>query len=315
MPKPFDATLNALIDRHLDDWVAFLTTYTNLPIGPATLLDTDLSTTLQADRLFRIETDPPYLIHLELEASGALKLPERLLHYNVNARLSQNLEVWSVVVLLRPTANPSDVTDVLEAQVKGEECITFCYTTIRLWKLPFDTLLNAGPGLLPLAMLTNEASQDLERSMLRVDEQLRAESSSSKIRDDDISAIYFLLGLRYQQEQIQKIIQGVIMFLEESTTYQYVMQKGQARGEALGQARGEALGQARGEALGQARGRELGQIEAARASVVRVGAKRLGPASSDVLSKIDGITELAILETLLDRVIEAKTWDEIFEEI
>ncbi|MGL6075984.1 MAG: hypothetical protein ACRC8S_17645, partial [Fimbriiglobus sp.] len=98
MPKPFDATLNVLIDRHLDDWVAFLSSHTHLPIGPATLLDTDLSTTLQADRLLRIETDPPYLLHLELEASGALKLPERLLHYNVNARVSHGLDVWSVVV-------------------------------------------------------------------------------------------------------------------------------------------------------------------------------------------------------------------------
>ncbi|MGL6074370.1 MAG: hypothetical protein ACRC8S_09450, partial [Fimbriiglobus sp.] len=109
-------------------------------------------------------------------------------------------------------------------------------------------------------------------------------------------------GLRYQQEQIQRIIQGVVMFLEESTTYQYVIQKGQARGEALGQARGEALGQARGQ--------ELGQIKASRANLLRLGAKRFGPATEAIVAKIEGINDLATLEALLDRVIEAKSWDE-----
>ncbi|MGL6074028.1 MAG: hypothetical protein ACRC8S_07695, partial [Fimbriiglobus sp.] len=102
-------------------------------------------------------------------------------------------------------------------------------------------------------------------------------------------------GLRYQQEQIQRIIQGVVMFLEESTTYQYVIQKGQARGEALGQARGE--------------------IKNARANVLRLGAKRFGPATQAILGKIEAIDDLTILETLLDRVIEAKNWDEIIDQV
>ena len=41
MSKPFDATLNALIDAHADDWAAFLAARVGLPLGPVTPLDTD----------------------------------------------------------------------------------------------------------------------------------------------------------------------------------------------------------------------------------------------------------------------------------
>jgi len=53
MAKPFDATLNWLIDARLADWVAFLAPRLGLNPGPADLLDTDLSTTVQADKVFR----------------------------------------------------------------------------------------------------------------------------------------------------------------------------------------------------------------------------------------------------------------------
>jgi hypothetical protein len=56
MPKPFDATLNELIDRYLENWVALLCAKTQLTVSPARLVDSDLSITLQADRLIRIDS-------------------------------------------------------------------------------------------------------------------------------------------------------------------------------------------------------------------------------------------------------------------
>jgi hypothetical protein len=40
------------------------------------VLDTDLSATLQADRLFCVEGPTPYALHLELESTGRLGIPE-----------------------------------------------------------------------------------------------------------------------------------------------------------------------------------------------------------------------------------------------
>ena len=86
MAKPFDATLNTLLDAHADDWAAFLAARAGVPFGPVESLDTDLSATLQADRLFRIGGATPSVLHLELESGGRLGMPEELLRYNVAAR-------------------------------------------------------------------------------------------------------------------------------------------------------------------------------------------------------------------------------------
>jgi len=60
--KPFDATLNTLIDAHLTDRAGFLAARSGVQDGPAEPLDTDLSTTLQADRLFRVNGPVPAVI-------------------------------------------------------------------------------------------------------------------------------------------------------------------------------------------------------------------------------------------------------------
>ena len=75
MAKPFDATLNTLLDAHEGEWAAFLAARVGVPLGPVESLDTDLSTTLQADRLFRIDGPGPVVLHLELESSGRLGIP------------------------------------------------------------------------------------------------------------------------------------------------------------------------------------------------------------------------------------------------
>jgi hypothetical protein len=71
MAKPFDATLNSLIDAWPEDWVAFLCAKLGIPAGPAEAIDTDLSATVQADKVFRLHSPRAYL-HLELEANHRL---------------------------------------------------------------------------------------------------------------------------------------------------------------------------------------------------------------------------------------------------
>src|SRR3954471_4820668 len=102
MAKAFDATLNMLIDDHVGDWANFLAARAGVPPGPAVVLDTDLSATLQADRLFRVDGATPAVLHLELESTGRLGIPGELLRYNVAAWAVTARPVHSVLVLLRP---------------------------------------------------------------------------------------------------------------------------------------------------------------------------------------------------------------------
>ncbi len=135
MGKPFDTTLKTLIDGHVDEWAAFLAARAGLPCGPAELLDTDLSVTLQADRLFRVNAPVPFALHLELESTGRLGVPVELLRYNVTALGETDLPVHSALVLLRPKANASDQSGLLELPgADGRPYLTFRYTVIRVWE-------------------------------------------------------------------------------------------------------------------------------------------------------------------------------------
>jgi hypothetical protein len=114
---------------------------------------------------YRGQIDPhrrgkTYLLHLEVESSAATGMAERLLHYNVNAVDYHKLPVWSLVLLLRPTSNPTDLqlqNGLYERSVLSEVSTTFKFTTIRVWNLDFETLLRSGGGMLALAMLTNHS--------------------------------------------------------------------------------------------------------------------------------------------------------------
>lgn len=162
MAKAFDATLNTLIDDHVGDWAAFLAARCGVPPGPAHVLDTDLSATLQADRLFRIDGAVPAAVHLELESTGRLGIPTELLRYNVAAHAVAARPVHSVLVLLRPKVTATDLTGQLDLiGANGAPYLTFRYTVVRVWQEPLAALLAAGPGVAPLALLTNEAAADL----------------------------------------------------------------------------------------------------------------------------------------------------------
>ena len=81
MAKPFDASLNQLIDLRPAEWAGFFAARAGVPPGPVEVLDTDLSSTLQADKLFRVKGPTAAALHLEFEVSGRLAVPDRLLRF------------------------------------------------------------------------------------------------------------------------------------------------------------------------------------------------------------------------------------------
>ena len=260
------------------------------------MLDTDLSATLQADRLFRMNGPKPYALHLELESGSRLGIPEELLRYNVSARAVHGLPVHSVLVLLRPKARAGDQTGQLEIQgIDGRAYISFRYTVVRLWEESLDSLLEMGPGLAPLAILTDEAADDLDRAFSRLQSRLRKADVTRKTEKFLHGASFFLGGLRYNQERIREIYGRLSMTLEDSTTYQWVLKQGEARGEAKGEARGEAKG----------------AVQHAKGVILKIGTKRFGPASKKAKTTLRAIADLERLDRLVDRCLDATGWDEL----
>lgn len=75
--------------------------------------------------------------------------------------------------------------------------------------------------------------------------------------------------------------------MKESTTYQAILQEGREEG------------------------REEGRAEEARSLILRLGVKRMGNASSEVTAALRGVTDLAHLERMSDRLFEVESWDDL----
>jgi len=54
-----------------------------------------------------------------------------------------------------------------------------------------------------------------------------------------------------------------------------------------------------------------GRLDEARKLVLRVGQKKFGPASDDVVTAVNGIEELERLERLIEGYTEVSSWQEL----
>lgn len=325
MAKPFDITLNKLIDDHLRDWGNYLAAWIGTPtVGPdggdVWAMETDVSLSLQADRLFHLQPrataanpSPEQVIHLELESSSHRGIPDRLLEYNIAASKRTPLPIRSVVLLLRPSANATDLTGVLRRRDSvGMEYLAFHYHVIRIWEESRERLLNAGPGLAPLALLTNDAATQLNETL----EQVHACLLQSKLPSADIKEVlgstFVLCGLRYEQEQLQRLFERFSMTLEDSTTYQWILNQGLAKGIAKGRTEGLSEGRTEGLAEGLAEGRSeglgQGRLEEAKRLLITLGTRRLGTPTTEQRAMIEQFTDLAALEQRIEAIFTAKDW-------
>ncbi len=290
MAKPFDATLNALIDIRPEDWARAFARLAGIPPGPATALDTDLATTLQADKLFRIDGPQPGLLHLELEANPRTGIPRELMRYNTLIDHVHDLPVKTVLILLRPKAQASDQTGVYRrCDANGELIAEFHYRVERVWQRPYDFWLNGEPGLRPLSILTDEAHRNLRSGVDGMIESVRGEEFDAQ-RRALIASAYVLAGLRYDRETIDSAFGRYSMLLEDSTTYQAIVEKGLSQG--LSQGRTEGL----------------------HSTILRQGTKRFGKPTEDVTAKLLAIREVAPLEILTERILDATDWNGLFAE-
>ena len=60
-----------------------------------------------------------------------------------------------------------------------------------------------------------------------------------------------------------------------------------------------------------AKGRAEGEVEGTREDVLRLGRRKLGPPGEAVEVRIAALSDLDRLHRLLDRILDASTWDEL----
>ncbi len=95
------------------------------------------------------------------------------------------------------------------------------------------------------------------------------------------AATFLLMGLRYENALIEQLLKGV-QGMEESTTYQLILGRGEAKGE----------------------------VKEARKLVLRLGRKRFGEPDASVQKALRDAS-LDRLEEMADRLLQAETWQEL----
>lgn len=286
MGKSYDAGLNRLLDARPGEWATYFGSRFGIPPGPTEVIDTDLATTMQADKVYRVNGSRPAVLHLEFESASFLGLPTTLFRYNSLLTTHNGPPVHTVLLLLRPEANASDRTGVYErVRADGRVYLRFEYEVIRLWQESFDALLTAGPTLAPLALLTDEATEDFEPALRRFGERVQQPDIDTELRQEMLDAGYNLAGLRLERALIRDLYARLNMdkIMRHSTTYQGTLAEGRAEG----------------------------RLTEARQTLLRQGRKKFGEPPADATAAIEGITALPRLEELSDRLLDVNSWDEL----
>lgn len=284
MAKPFDTTLKHLLEVYPQYWLRLLGINPN---GPIAVVDADLATvSAEADKVFRIEESQPWILHLELQVSYDAGLPDRMLLYNVLLQRRHSLPVRSSVLLLRPQANgPAMSSSLRHALPSGEEYLEFRYEVLRLWQISLDAVFASGVGTLPLAPLAAGAASRIDEVIDRMDRRVHAQIQSAEAADI-WAATYVLLGLSYPSAISQALLKRV-RTMEESVTYQEILHKGEARGQAKG------------------------FIDGARRVLLTFASRRFGSPPTVVVEAINSLDDFDQLERLTERVPEVSGWEEL----
>jgi predicted transposase YdaD len=285
MSKPFDAILKVLVETGPEGWPRVL----GLPVGPATVIDADVSTVSgAADKVLRVETDPPYLLHLDFFAGhDTARAPTKLRWYNAVLDHRHDVPVQSVAVLLRPEADSPRLSGELVRGFPDQPPhVVFRYGVLRVWRQPPETFLTGSLGLLPLAPVSAASEQQLPNVIEQMKRRL-SHRGARPLAGELWAATWVLLGLRYSEELAHHLLRGITA-MEESVTYQAIIRKGEAKGRAEG------------------------RVEGARETLVRVGTKQFGgPPDAATLATVNAINDAERLEQLAERVLDVRSWPEL----
>ncbi|HJT76020.1 MAG TPA: hypothetical protein VJ739_02365 [Gemmataceae bacterium] len=283
MPMPFDATLK---DLARDCPADFLTIFDRPPAGPLALLNVDLSTvTTAADLVVGVGDPLAEIIHVDFQSSAAAWKHADVLVYNALLYATYHVPVHSIVILLRPQAAHANLSGVVSYAVRsGRGSMAFTYEVVRLWQRPAEELLAGALGTTPLAMLGalphGVALPDaLTAVAQRLIERLEREAPPERTRKL-LTAAFLLTGLRVRRDLAREVFRGV-RAMKDSDTYLAILDEGRE--------------------------------EQIKKDILRLGRKRFGPADEPTTARLNGITDLERLERLLDRLLDATSWQDLLD--
>jgi predicted transposase YdaD len=280
--KPFDNTLRLLQTLEPSSWGRLFGAKTD----KVEVCNTDLSTvSSNADCVLLLDAGAQGAYHVENQASYDAAMGNRLLLYNVLTNKSLGVPVRSIVLLLRPEADGPSMKGVYRQNfTDGVNYLEFKFEVIRVWERKPEEFLACGVGVLPLAFISDIKTNALPQLVKKTKKVLGSESRSKAA--ELWTAIDLLMGLRHSKDFVGKTLQGV-KAMKESTTYQAILEEGEAKGKLEGKLEGE------------------------RTILLHLASKKFGPPSKRTTRAIEAITSHERLSTLAERVSFVSSWSEL----
>jgi hypothetical protein len=283
MPLRFDATLKDLARRHPGDYAS---TFRLGSPSDVRALNVDLSVISAATDVVLGHGDPlRSIVDLNFQSGLDPNLAARICLYNASLYYRFGVPVHSVVILLRPAADHPHITGrLVYTSYPRRGKLDFRYEVFRIWEMPAKQLLRRGPGVPPLSVLgalppgmsEEEGIADVVARLCRRVERSFDHETASHI----LTSTFVLLGLRLDRERALNLFRR-IRAVEESTTYQYIL--------------------------------ERGAIAEVQKLVIRHGAPKLGTPNKKVKAAIQELEDLTRLEHMLRSLETAASWNDVLE--
>ncbi len=286
--KPFDVSPKAIAEQYPADWLRLL----GWPADDVKVIESDVATISgAADKVIRVGGSEPWLAIFEFMSVYKAMVPERLHWHSTLLKYRHQMLARSVVVLLRPQADGPILTgEYTEAFAKEDPYLTFHYRVLRLWEIPAEQLLASGLGASLFAPLGRLDRKRVLETVRAVRKRVRAERPDKA--PELLSAMYILMGLRYDEAMIN-LIEKEVDEMEESISYQRILKKGEARGETRGEIRGE--------------------LKALHKMLILMGSTQFGPADAATERKIRTITDVGRLERLVLAAKAVPSWRQLLK--
>lgn len=241
-------------------------------------IDADLSSIVtSADKVIWVDDPQPWILHAEFHTYWDGELPFHLNVRNALLRKRHMISVASVVFLLRPLADATNLTGVHRNETPIGKPSDFHYEVVRMWTLAPETILNGPLSMLPYAPLCGVDESGIAAVVAQMKERITAEAAPP-LAGKLWAATYVLMGLQFKEETIKQLLSGV-QTMRESVTYQAILREGRE--------------------------------EEARKLLIRAAKKRLGIPDAATLEKLNSICELSTLEDMVERVADVESWQQL----
>jgi predicted transposase YdaD len=257
-----------------------------------------ITRSIRADFLCKaVRNGEEVAINIEFQREQDETMGKRMWEYNCVTSYLTRLPVYSCVIYLWEDTNIVEPPYVVKL-VDGKVIHIFYYDNIFLWKVSPETLQQKGlEGLLPLLPLTKGAKKTRDRIIGEMIEGLRAAN-----KEDLLALGYAIAGRVYATEDDKQWLKRRFAVfqskLEESWSYQEMVQKGLDQGLEIGIKRGIE------------RGIEQGELKALRPVFVRIVERRFAELTALAQQRAEQITSPELLSDLIDKLLTVQTLEQ-----